>query len=436
MLKKYNLTNLKKVLNYNNNKVVLRGAGSLGKLAINALQKLDIKVDYFWDKNPRKQGLKYCNVEVVGDKKIIELGKEINIFICSNYFSLVIPELEKLGLKNVFDCCELIENTDYSKIAFKTNQEIHDFGNIFNNSPFNQNPIEVKRVLDLHRTGLETQNSQNYKNNISKKLNIKYIDIVITEKCSMKCVDCSNLMQYYVEPKDSSLEILFETIKKTMSSIDHLSEFRVIGGEPFMNRNIGKILDYLKTFENFSRIIIYTNATIIPKNNNLKALKHPKVSLDITHYKDYKYSFKNHPKLIKVLEENKINYVSHTADRWTDSGRIKKYHRTDDQLKDIFLNCCVGDVLTILNGKMYRCPFSANAHNINAIPFNKDDIINVLDKDLDQIKLREKITKLYTRKDRKEYLSACKYCKGRDFNTTEIPAGIQTKEILKNPKFN
>ena len=72
---------------------------------------------------------------------------------------------EKLGLKNVFDCCELIENTDYSKIAFKTNQEIHDFGNIFNNSPFNQNPIEVKRVLDLHRTGLETQNSQNYKNN-------------------------------------------------------------------------------------------------------------------------------------------------------------------------------------------------------------------------------------------------------------------------------
>ena len=73
----------------------------------------------------------------------------------------------------------------------------------------------------------------------------------------------------------------------------------------------------------------------------------------------------NHPKLIKILNENKINYISHTADKWTDSGRIKKYNRTEKYLKEMFLNCCVGDVLSILNGKMYRCPFSANAHNIN-----------------------------------------------------------------------
>ena len=55
-----------------------------------------------------------------------------------------------------------------------------------------------------------------------------------------------------------------------MSSIDYLSEFRVIGGEPFMNKDIGKIIDFLKEFSNLSRIVIYTNATIVPKNETLK----------------------------------------------------------------------------------------------------------------------------------------------------------------------
>ena len=50
--------------------------------------------------------------------------------------------------------------------------------------------------------------------------------------------------------------------------------------------------------------------------------------------------------------------------------------------------------------------------------------------------MREKVKKLYTRKDRKEYLTACKFCKGRDLNTPEIPAGLQTKVILENPKFS
>ena len=34
-----------------------------------------------------------------------------------------------------------------------------------------------------------------------ESLHLKCIDIVVTEKCSMKCKDCSNLMQYYERHK-------------------------------------------------------------------------------------------------------------------------------------------------------------------------------------------------------------------------------------------
>ena len=81
-----------------------------------------------------------------------------------------------------------------------------------------------------------------------------------------------------------------------------------------------------------------------------------------------------------------MNYVTHTADRWTDSGRVKKYNRTEEELQSLFQNCCVGDILSISNGKLYRCPFSANAHNLNAIPYNKNDIIDLLDENVKMMK--------------------------------------------------
>ena len=431
----YNIDNIVKILDSKNRITILRGAGTLGKLALIALNKLGIKVAYFWDTDLKKIGLKYCGINVVGEETILKIKEKLNVFVCSNYFSIILPELDKYKLKNIFDCYELIKKTEYSEIAFSTKQEIHNFGDIHDNFPFNQRPIEIDRQIDLHKTGLITQNSQNFKDHSeNSKLNIKYIDLVITERCSMKCVDCSNLMQYYVNPKNSTLDDLFKSIEKVMMSIDYLSEFRVIGGEPFMNKDIGKILNFLKKFNNFGRIVIYTNATIIPKNENLDSLIDKRISLDITRYKSHKHSINNHPKLIEILNKNNINFISHTADKWTDSGRIKKYKRTDKNLKEIFLNCCVGDVLTILNGKMYRCPFSANAHNINAIPYNENDVIDILKENPEVFK--DKLKKLYTRKERNEYLTACKFCKGRDFNTPEIPAGIQTNKILINPKYN
>ena len=323
MFIKYNNKNLKNLLDQNEGKVVIRGAGTLGKLAINALHKLNIKVDYFWEDDPKKQGLKYCDIDVLDANQIIMLGNNVNIFVASNYLSVIIPQIQKLGLKNIFEVYELIKNTDYKNIISSTDKEIHNFGEV-KTFPFNQRPIEIDRVLDTHYTGLQTQNSKTFKGTASGKLNIKYIDLVITERCSMKCVDCSNLMQYYKNPRNSTFEEVKKSVEVTMSSIDYLSEFRVIGGEPFMNKDIGKIIDLLKTFKNLSRIVIYTNATIVPKNETLKSLMHEKVSLDITRYETHKHSINNHEKLMNVLKENKINYITHTADRWTDSGRVKK----------------------------------------------------------------------------------------------------------------
>ena len=159
-----------------------------------------------------------------------------------------------------------------------------------------------------------------------------------------------------------------------MNCINNINEFRVLGGEPFVNKKINEVIDKLVSYDNVERIVIYTNGTITPKGENLSCLKHEKVMLDI---KNYGSLSRNYERLIKTLEENNILYAAKIP-TWTDSGRILPYQkRSDDDLKHMFANCCVNDILTLLNGKLYRCPFSANATNLNAIPYDEDDVINL-----------------------------------------------------------
>ena len=86
----------------------------------------------------------------------------------------------------------------------------------------------------------------------------------------------------------------------------------------------------------------------------------------------------------------------------------------------------------ILNGKLYRCPFSANATNIEAIPLNKSDYVNLETDNKNIEEIRKDIIKLYTKK---QYLTACSYCNGRDYTTPIIKAAIQTKSVIKIPEL-
>lgn len=409
-MKDYNNNALAGILKSNSAPVVLFGAGSLGKLALYALKTLDIQVDCFCDSDKQKQGNLYCGVKVISLEELSELNPDTHIFICHDYITSVSPLLEQMNFVNIYDCTVLLENTDFSTMDLDRAEEA--------NPRFNHKSLDIERLIGLHKSALKTDNVD------PKMFNIRYIDIVITERCSMKCQDCSNLMQYYVNPKHSDLDLLFKSIDKLMKCIDWVYEFRVLGGEPFVNKEIHKIINKLVSYNNANSVVIYTNATIVPKNENLLCLKNSKVKLDIT---NYGLLSRNHDKLIETLKVNKIEYVTYTATTWTDSGRIQYRHRTENELTHTFMNCCVGDVLTLLNGKLYRCPFSANAHNLNAIPFNRKDVIDLSDENQDITILKTEIEHLYKRK---QYPTACSYCGGRDYGTPKIKAAIQTKKPL------
>ena len=58
-----------------------------------------------------------------------------------------------------------------------------------------------------------------------------------------------------------------------MECVDKIYEFRVLGGDPFMNKDMYKVVNKLANYDKTEKVIVYTNGRIVPKGPNLECLK-------------------------------------------------------------------------------------------------------------------------------------------------------------------
>ena len=61
-----------------------------------------------------------------------------------------------------------------------------------------------------------------------KLLTLNSLDFVITERCSLRCKECSNLMQYYYAPKNFDVENLKNELDLICNVVDEIYEIRYL----------------------------------------------------------------------------------------------------------------------------------------------------------------------------------------------------------------
>ena len=374
-----------------NKDIFLYGFGTAGKwLSSN----INGRIKGFIDSDIKKIGLRFNNLRVYS----IEQAKNL-----INKNTLIIV--------TVLDIQDVISKVDSLSPA-----EWLPLGKFLDNEKVTNNPLknEDKSYVEYSLKAVESCHKSFYSD---KKLFLKSIDIIITERCSLKCKDCSNLMQYYLNPINVLYKEIFHDFQILINNVDHIYEVRLIGGEPFMNKDIYKIIEEISKNEKLSRIVVYTNATIPLKHEYIEILKNNKVVFSVTTYGELS---KNTKKVIDFLKKNKIPYRDHPPENWTDCGVIYDFKRKKSEMKQLFDACCGKNLLTVTNGKLYRCPFVANAERLNAIPKNSQNSVNVKDS-------RKKIKKYTTQID---YIPACNYCMGRSYDAPKIKPAVQTKKPL------
>ena len=383
--------------------VIIFGTGNLGTLAMKSLEQKKIKMICFADNNRRNQNKKFKNYNVIAPEQLQNEIYNYPILICSLNFRYFKRQLDSLGVKDYHDTDFLFEKLDLDNSETEWSQE------------------RCKNQIDLYNYAVSSARDKS-------KLRLNSLDLVLTEKCSLKCKDCSNLMQYYAKPVDEDFDLLMKSLGKFMDSVDFIQEIRFIGGEPFMYKRIDEVINKVLEYSNFNKLVVFTNGTIVPKQEKVKTFQNQKIIFKISNYGEIS---KNVTKLENFLSLNKIRYISERVTRWQDCARIEKFDRPISLTKEIFGNCCVNEALTMLHGKLYLCPYSAHAENLDAIPKTSSDSIdlNILDNN-DVIKgnIRSLVFN-------KEYLGACNWCNGRDYNVSNVEAALQTEKPLEYKKI-
>ena len=374
---------------------------------INACKDNEIEVAALCDNETRKINKTVKGLEIIHTPELTKRFPKARLIVAYHNIQECVDQLSSMGYENFYSPLELLESYDAGKHQHKLSES------------YIKNKVSI--CIQSHQAYFD-----------ETKIHLRSLDIVITTKCSMKCESCCNLMQYFVAPKNTDDQIL-KAVSALESNVDSISEFRVIGGEPLINKDWAVIVNNLVAQNNKRKIFIYTNGTIAPKEDVLKSFVGKNINFYIT---DYGKLSKNIDRMEESLNKYKIDYIRRPAGNWVDCSTLRKHNRSPKDNAVVFKECCAKQFYTLLSGKLYTCPFIANAYELNAIPDNRMDYVDLLENNNSK-DLRNQISKLVKRD---KFFPACDFCDGRPYDPTTakvydgkglITAGKQVSEPIK-----
>lgn len=250
-----------------------------------------------------------------------------------------------------------------------------------------------------------------------------HLDLVITEYCTRKCRDCSNLMQYYQCPEHLTSEDVIRDLGRLLECV-RVGELKILGGEPFINPSVLiDVLHYLsgEAGSRVDRINIITNGTMIPDNDCIDAMKaDPKVEVSFSNYG----SVSTHQdEFVELCKKNGIRYtVIDGSYEWHDFGRPVKYLESWDFLERQYKHCYNRKSCnTLYRGGFYACPRQAHGIHLGILPDAKDEYVDLYDPGFtDKDSLKRAILGIVRRK---KHITACRFCIiGKHIH---VPRGVQ-----------
>jgi hypothetical protein len=353
-------------------------------------KKIGVKVTAFADYNPNLTGKSFCGLPIYYTPTI------------SKHFPNALYVISVMTIKDVRECLynqgiRGMVAGGYFLEGIDTTQDSPDY-------LIDDEKYQIESCRIAHNAFL------------TGSVFLRSIDIMITEKCSLKCKDCSNLMQYFQHPKNYNVQDILYDIFHITGNTDEILELRILGGDTFKHPEWARIVDYAARFDNVRRVVVYTNGMIAPKD--ISALSHPKVIVAVT---DYGKLSRNVNKLIDRFRENGVWHRVSKVTEWVDCGTIKMHNRTDAENDKLFQECVATNLATLVDSKVFRCPFAASAYQLGVIDDNPDDYLDL------STASREALDGYINSKGA---MSACDYCTSRILSNKIQPA-IQTKEVLK-----
>lgn len=148
--------------------IIIYGAGRYGEIAFHGLEAMGLHADYFADRNVTE--VERLGIPIISPDEIVKYENAIVLIASLNYFYEMLSFLQGIGKDEAYDILNLlkvdIDDGLLSEYALDEKNNYRKYFNVVNNN------------------GLD-------------ELIMGHCEIVLTERCTLRCKDCANLIQYY-----------------------------------------------------------------------------------------------------------------------------------------------------------------------------------------------------------------------------------------------
>lgn len=370
--------------------IVVYGAGVIGKSVVERLIFDDleqyIKAIVVTEKENNPDSI--LGIPVLGIKNIVAEISDCIILVAvgKKVQSAVLEYLSVLQLSNVYtmdniEVKEWLNDLSYKRYAkpyIENSKEIFCHSDMSNEKKENIIINSIKKVKE------------------EKEVNLTRLVVVLGTKCSLRCKECNNLMPYFKPQKDLNIEKILQSLEILNEKVNSILKCELIGGEPFLSKNLKEVISYLLRSEKIHKIEITTNGTIMPEKDLIPSLVNEKVTVLISDYGD----LVDKDKLIHYLTLNKIKYAILEGGKWISPGGIEKRGRSKEVLQKYYNNCGSGYICkTLYEDKIFSC---ARAASLYALGCMKEEEYVSINNNLDINEIKQFWLK--------DYSEACDYC--------------------------
>lgn len=360
--------------------IYIYGAGEYGEKLKNTLSFIESKI-IFVDMDKEKQMKGFKNCKVISPSELLKVSEKHIVIVTASILNTSVI------LKKLLFSGKYIENE-----------------NLFTYHKF------ISFYLPIFALYAED------------KVYINSITIQITNRCNLKCKECSALCSYDKNAYNYEVTDIKKDIDLLFDKIDYIETLVLTGGEPFLHKELFDVLGYIQTnyLNKLNKINIICNGTVLPNLLLSKLMSDMKVEIVISNYTDSIPKIKEKYETFKGrLEENNIKYNELKVDHWVDFGYRKNSINTSSEEKMIdMFDSCNTPCRMFMKGNFIFC---GSAYLSQLVLAEEEDENNFFTSDN-----KKEIIEYMAGYNKDGYLKMCRKCNGwLSINKQYVPVAEQ-----------
>ncbi len=384
--------------------IIIFGTGAMSHYLYQTCINHQIAIGCFCDNDTEKVGTKNHGI-VIDSLSNIQAQNRDAIFLIS-----VLHEEYKEAIANQ------LEIAGYQEYYFLTHCILH---------------MDFVEVADpAHAEGIRLALDRSHYRVDSPFLYIEKLSFSVTQKCNLRCKDCTAFIPFIEKQEHRKTEEIFAEMDQLDALCETIEHIEISGGEALLHPDIYEIIAYALSKKSFRHVRLATNGRIVPKKEELQKYDANRFYMTTSNYGDLSTK---RTELFALLLELGIDCNSLDTLDWSDCAKFQFGNKTEEEMIAAY-NTCWNTCNISFDGRFFRCGFLKSAHLLHGIPSGEIESVNYMDKEKSKEEIQQELREyLYG----KRYYKGCNWCIGRcETEHVSVPLAAQTTALLQYKKYS